>query len=80
MTVRGHALRSRGPARVQWFACAHAARHVARPAVAMSLALAALALSGCATIKEYMPTIPAPITIKSYIIVIALNGQDFSLQ
>jgi len=26
----------------------------------MSLALAALALSGCATIKEYMPTIPAP--------------------
>jgi outer membrane protein assembly factor BamB len=31
-----------------------------RPAFAISLAVAFVALSGCATIKEYMPTIPAP--------------------
>jgi len=30
------------------------------PVFALSLAFAALALSGCATIKEYIPTIPAP--------------------
>ena len=33
---------------------------LARPAVALWLAVAFVALSGCATIKEYIPTIPAP--------------------
>ena len=42
---RDRALRARGPA---------------RPAFALSLAVAFVALSGCATIKEYIPTIPAP--------------------
>jgi outer membrane protein assembly factor BamB len=32
----------------------------ARPAIAIPLALAVVALSGCATIKEWMPTLPAP--------------------
>ena len=36
------------------------ARMSARRALAISLALAFVALSGCATIKEYIPTIPAP--------------------
>ncbi len=45
-----------GPAEVEQYACAHAARTFAL----LSFAFAALALSGCATIKEYMPTLPAP--------------------
>jgi outer membrane protein assembly factor BamB len=32
----------------------------ARPAFAVLFAFAVIALSGCATIKEYMPTLPAP--------------------
>jgi len=60
MTGRDQTPRARGRARVAWRACAHSARPASRSAVALSLTIAALALSGCATIKEYMPTIPAP--------------------
>ena len=32
----------------------------ARPGVLPAIALSALALTGCAAMKEWMPTIPAP--------------------
>ena len=39
---------------------AFASTSFASTALAFSLAIASLALSGCATVKEYIPTIPAP--------------------
>ncbi|HEY5309703.1 MAG TPA: hypothetical protein VIK97_14415, partial [Casimicrobiaceae bacterium] len=60
MTAHCRASWTRAPAPDEQGAAASAAKAHATRALAWSLALAAIALSGCATIKEYMPTLPAP--------------------
>jgi len=60
MTRRRHAFPQGGPAPDSRRDLAASASAFARPAFAISLAFTFVALSGCATIKEYIPTIPAP--------------------
>jgi len=60
MTTHCRTSRTRGPVQDEHGASASAAKACTTRALAWSLVLAAVALSGCATIKEYMPTLPAP--------------------
>jgi len=60
MTGRRHAFPPGRPAIAPRGDRACPAGMLVRPALAFSLAMSFVALSGCATIKEYIPTIPAP--------------------
>ena len=60
MTGRRHAFPPGRPAIAPRGDRACPAGMLVRPALAFSLAVSFVALSGCATIKEYIPTIPAP--------------------